>query len=259
MPVATSRLIAAVLLFGLTAGAAAAPLAICYEDVVQRPWTTPDGGGLNLELLKRVEKRLGEKFVFTAKPWKRCMEEVRAGSMDAVVGAADSPERRRHYRVPTLPDGRADLAGALYQDAYMVFYRKGSGAGWDGRELVPAGGRVLVQHGYVISELLRARGYQPDELVKAPVDGLRMLANGGRDIAILHGREPLALVRDDPRFQGKVLQAALPYEVMGFYLLFGRTSHERQAARIEAIWRAIALERRSPSYQQLETEAGVGK
>ncbi len=55
-------------------------LKFCFEDEVQFPWTKPDGSGLTIELLKRVEERLGERFEFIAKPWKRCQGEVSNGA-----------------------------------------------------------------------------------------------------------------------------------------------------------------------------------
>ena len=37
------------------------------------------GGGLHFELLRRVEKQLGEQFTYGPKPWRRCLEELRTG------------------------------------------------------------------------------------------------------------------------------------------------------------------------------------
>lgn len=44
------------------------PLRLCFEDVDQRPWSTPGGKGLNFELLKRVQTHLNEQFIFSPKP-----------------------------------------------------------------------------------------------------------------------------------------------------------------------------------------------
>src|SRR5471032_2142460 len=85
-----------------------APLTLCFEDVPQRPWSTPAAKGLNFDLLNRVQKQLGEHFVYTAKPWRRCLQELRVGTVDAVIGAADSAERRHYAIIPTLPDGHSD-------------------------------------------------------------------------------------------------------------------------------------------------------
>ena len=98
-------LLAALLLFSAVRSVSAAPaLHFCFEDVDQRPWSTPTGTGLNFDLLKRVEGMLGEHFIIAPKPWKRCLEEVRRGTIDGAIGAGDSPERRQFAVFPMLPN-----------------------------------------------------------------------------------------------------------------------------------------------------------
>src|SRR5689334_9264655 len=86
------------------------PLRLCFEDVDQRPWSTPSGKGLNFELLRRVEILLNEQFIYLPKPWKRCLSELKIGQVDGIIGAADSIDRRAWSRIPQLPDGREDPA-----------------------------------------------------------------------------------------------------------------------------------------------------
>lgn len=235
----------------------AAALVMCYEDVVQRPWSSPDGSGLNFELLRRVEKQLGERFVYAAKPWRRCIEELRLGTVDAVIAAADAKARRSFAAYPQLPDGSADPARALYSDSVNVFLRAGGRGSWDGHTLVAPNQEVAVQSGYLISSVLRERGYRPRELVKSADDGLRLLLAGMFDVAVLQGMEASRLARSDPRFQGQVVQAGPPYWVLPFYLAFNRAAYRRNPQRAEAIWQAIAATRGSAEYRRLASEAGA--
>jgi polar amino acid transport system substrate-binding protein len=251
--------VAAILFFAARLTFAAAPLSFCFEDVEQRPWTLPAGVGLNFELLTRVEKQLGEKFEFSSKPWKRCIEEVRVGHMDGVFAAADSEERRSFAVVPTLPDGRADPNMALYSESYNVYLRVGGHASWDGNQLVMPDGSVAVQTGYIVSDLLRQRGFRVSEGFKSAADGLRLLANGAFDVAILHGHEAHELAKDDPRFRTRVTQAPIPYVVMPFFLMVGRKAYDQDPKRIEAIWRTIGAVRHSAEYQKLEAASGLGR
>ena len=234
------------------------PLALCYEDVPQFPWTNPDGTGLNFELLKRVEKQLGEQFRYEVKPWKRCIEEVRAGVMDGVIGAADSPERRSFGAVATLPNGQIDHRAALYEESYRIFTRVGSAAAWDGHTLRTPDGAVLVQSGYQIAELLRQRGFKPVESARSAEDGLRMLAAGSYDVAALYGTEAEAMARADPRFTGKIVQAPTTYSDWSMYLLISRKTFEADKKRIHAIWRAIRTVRESEEYRKLESATRHG-
>lgn len=243
----------------LPAEAGPAPLTLCYEDVAQRPWSMPGELGLNFELLWRVEKQLGEHFVFAAKPWRRCLEEVRLGTVDGVLGAADGAERRSYGVFPTLADGRSDPARALFSDTVNVFLRQGGAASWDGTRLSSPNGEVAVQSGYLIASKLREQGLHPRELVKSAADGLRLLTTGPFDAAVLQGLEAQLLARDDPRFQGKVVQARPPYAEQEFHLLFSRKTYERNPQRIDAVWRGIASVRQSAEYKQLLVQAKAAR
>lgn len=244
------------LLVGTAAHAAKEPpLRLCYEDVDQRPWSTPGGKGLNFELLRRVQSHLSEQFIFSPKPWKRCLSELKLGQVDAVIAAADAVERRAWSRIPQLPDGREDPARALFEDSALVFLRVGGHAGWDGQQLQAPGKVVVVQSGYLVGQQLRERGFQVRDTVKSAADALRMLASGSYDVAVLQGLEASKLARDDPRFQGRIRQAELPYTTISLHLMVARATYERDPQRIEAIWQAIAAVRQSKDYRQLEIEA----
>lgn len=246
------------LVTGMVAHAAKAPpLRLCFEDVDQRPWSTPGGKGLNFELLKRVELRLNEQFIYSPKPWKRCINELRLGQVDAVVGAADSVDRRAWSRIPQLPDGREDPARALFEDAALVFLRAGGNGSWDGQELNAPGKLVLVQSGYLVAQQLREKGYIAHDSVKSAADALRMLAGGSYDVAILQGLEASKLAHEDPRFKGRIMQADLPFSTVHLHLMVARATYARDPQRIDAIWQAIGNVRQSKEYRQLEEEAGV--
>lgn len=244
------------MLCGLTQAAAlATPLQLCYEDAPQAPWTMPDGTGLNIELLKRVARITGDEFVYHARPWKRCQEETRAGRMDGMIGGADSPERRSYSTPPLLPDGSANADKAMYHDHAGVYMRVGSGVSWDGKELVNPRGVVAAQRGYYVADILQQRGQRVLDTVKSVEDGLRMVAAGMADVAVLQGRAAEELVRDDPRFRGKIELARAPYVDLPLYLHISRKTYERDPKRIEAVWNAIPVVRATPEFRKLESGA----
>ena len=239
----------------LAAPARAGALLICYDNVAQPPWSAPPGAGLNFELLRRVEQQLGEQFSYAARPWRRCMEELRVGTVDAVIGAADVPERRHFAVYPTTPDGRSDPARALFEDNVYVFLRVGGQASWDGGKLRSPGRDIGVPSGYAIAGLVRQQGLHARDLIKSPEDGLRLLVSGMFDAILLEGAQAVQLASQDPRFQGKVRQGEPPYTVLQLHLPFNRKAYERDPKRIEAIWRAIARVRQGAEYRQLASQA----
>ncbi len=244
-------LLTPVLAAGREAAAPPAPLLLCYEDVPQRPWTMPDGSGLNFDMLKRVEALLGERFRYTGRPWKRCLEELRLGRVDALMGAADGPERRAFAVFPLRDDGSVDSSQAMYSERYNVFLRKGSTAAWDGRRLRTRDNAVLVQSGYLVAGFARQRGLQAMERAKSSEEALRLLSEGMFDAAILYGDESLLIAREDPRFRARVVHAPGPFWVSDFYLMASAHTYKRDPARIKAIWQAVATVRQSAEYQKL--------
>jgi len=230
----------------------AAPLNLCFEDVPQAPWTMPDGGGLNIELLKRVERLTGEHFNYIARPWKRCEEETRSGIMDGMIGPSDNP-RRRAFSVPPLkPDGTQDPERAMYHDHVALFLRTGSGVGWDGKHLVNPRGIAVAQRGYYTVDMLQALGQKVIDTPKSAEEGLRLLAVGAADVAVLMGRRAEQSLRNDPRFHGKIELARQPFAIFDFHLMIGRKAFDKDPARFEAIWNAIATVRATLEYRRLE-------
>lgn len=232
---------------------ATVPLRLCFEDVAQAPWTMPDGTGLNLELLHRVAQLTGEHFVFQAKPWSRCIEEVRAGATDAVIGTADTPERRQVGKLPTLPDGQGDASAAVNEESYYVFLRPGSNANWDGKAFGHFQGAIVVPRGYYFVGALKAQGYKVDETIKSAEEGLRLVAEGLADIAILYGEEASTLARSQ-RFRGKVAKAAKPYVTLPFFLMFSHQAYDQNPKRVQAIWDGIRTVRATAEYREQEAQ-----
>ncbi|WP_137937712.1 transporter substrate-binding domain-containing protein [Chitinivorax sp. B] len=232
----------------------APPLVLCFEDVPQKPWTFPDGTGLNFDLLKAVEKQLNEQFVFQAKPWKRCLQELRAGMVDGVIGGQDVPERRQYAVFPTQPSGESDSKYRLYWDHYFVFVRQDSKVTWDGNELRHLSKPVAIQSGYAIRHRLKQMEITFSEPGKSATDGLRMLEAGAVDAAILLGQESTYVLRHDPRFKARLTQLAPAFETLPFFLFFAKTTYTRSPQRLEAIWRGIADVRESAAYKQREAE-----
>lgn len=238
----------------VAAPASAAPLNFCFEDAPQAPWTMPDGSGLNIELLKRVAKLTGEQFNYVARPWKRCEAETRSGAMDAMIGPSDNPRRRSFSLPPLRADGTQDPARSMYRDHVDLYLRVDSGASWDGKTLVNPRKMVVAQRGYYIVEMLQASGQTVIDTAKAAEDGLKLLAAGSADVAVLMGRDAEALVHDDPRYQGKVVLAKQPFASFDFHLMVGRKSYDKDPKRFEAIWNAIAKVRATADYQRLEQQ-----
>lgn len=255
MPAIARSLLVLLFLAGSGNAYCASPLRFCYEDVAQPPWTMPDGSGVTLDLLRRVQQRQNENFELLPMPWKRCIEEVRIGTMDAMDASADTPERREFSMVPTLPDGRGDPSAALMTENFNLYFRIGSGVTWDGQTLVVPHGPVITPRGYYVAALLQQRGFTVSESAKSSEDGLRMLAQGSADAALLQGREAELTCANDPRFRNLVAEARIPYAVLPLYLMVGRKVFDADPKRINRIWNDIRAVLASAEYKKIEAMA----
>lgn len=229
-------------------------LKFCFEDEAQIPWTRPDGSGLTIELLKRVEEKLNERFEFIAKPWKRCQEEVRTGVLDGYFGAGVSEERQRFSVYPSLPDGQVDVSSALHIDRTRVFLRNDSAVTWDGKNLLQVKKPIVVQRGYLIGNMLVKQGFKIRE-VRTLNEGLRLLANNEAEVAILQGIEALHLAKQDVQLNTVIHIHPLAFVSLPLHLAISRHSYQRDPQRFQMIWNTIKSTRNSASYQQqLEAE-----
>jgi polar amino acid transport system substrate-binding protein len=214
----------------------------------------PDKTGISFDVMAKVEKLTGEQFEYVRRPWRRCLEELRLGLVDGIVAAGDSPDRRSFARFPQLPDGRLNTDAAIYIDRAYVFMVPGAHASWDGKELHADGKAVIAQHGYLVTDMLRERGYDVRG-VKSPDEGLRMLLAGIADVAVLQGLASTDLAKRDPRFRGKIHQFKQLYTLLPVYLMVSQKIYDTNAKRIEGIWAAIASVRASPEYRAVELAA----
>lgn len=237
--------------------AMADPLTFCFEDVPQKPWTQTDNTGLNFELFKRVEKILGEQFVYVSKPWRRCQEEVKAGVLHGFFAGADSQERRLYSVFPSQEDGNSDPNYALYEDRYLVFLRRDGVGTWDGKKLSAGKHEILVQRGYLIAKILRERDLATNESVKSAEEALLMLASGAADVAVLQGSEAEDLVKLDPRFKQLIRIEQKPFIVLPLYLAIGLSTYQSNPQRIKNIWSAIRSVRNTPEYRKLLANSGA--
>lgn len=252
MPFALRSIVFIVAIAALQAHAWGGPLKLCFEDIPQAPWTMPDGTGLNIELIKRAATLAGEQVDFVPRPWRRCEEETRNGIMDAMVGPSDNPRRRVYSVPPRKADGTQDPERAMYHDHVDIYLRVDSGASWDGKTLVNPRKLVVAQRGYYIVDMLQAMGQKVIDTPKSAEEGLRLLAAGSADVAVLMGRDAENLLKADPRYKGRVVLAKEPFASFDFHLMVNRKSYDKEPKRFEAMWNAIAKVRATADYQRLE-------
>lgn len=173
------RCLAAAALLGLLlaapAGLAQARLTVT-GDFAFPPYSFLRGDkpvGIDVEIMQELGRRTGLAFDIQLAPFKRVIESVREGTVDAGMAVLRNAER----------EGFAIYTGVLHNSTYSLFVPKGSAMSFDGLESL-RGKRIGKVRGFFISEAFdveAAAGRITVSETASAEQGLRMLLAGRVD------------------------------------------------------------------------------
>lgn len=221
----------------------------CSEDNDSWPWLLKDRVGVTIHHLRLVEKQLGGKLEITPLPWKRCLAELKNGSMDAAFKISYSPARAAEIGDYPMQGDKLDAGKRLLTDSYSLYRLKGSAASWDGKSL-KAGGPVGAQTGFSVVEQLRALGATVDEGGRAPGDHLQKLLLGRLAAVALQTEEGDASIANNPEFRGKIEKVQPVLVEKPYFLIFSKQFHAHHAGYVEEVWSAIEQVRESAEFKK---------
>ncbi|MCB1955101.1 MAG: ABC transporter substrate-binding protein [Rhodocyclaceae bacterium] len=143
------------------------------RDFAPYEWIDDQGiyQGINADILRLLESRLGVRFeVLKGKTWQETLDMARAGELDMLSDAVNTPERREYLRF-TQPFFRSPI----------VIVGEGSN-GYVGNLRNLRGRRVAIEQGYFMQELL-AQDYPDITLVptRDELEAFELLRAGGAD------------------------------------------------------------------------------
>ena len=123
--------------------------------------------GIDVDILRELGRRTGVVFDIELTPFKRAVESVRAGAVDAGMAVLRNPER----------EGFAIFTGVLHNSTYSLFVRKASPLVFDDLHSL-RGKRIGKVRGFFVSEAFDAEvaagRFQVSETAGAE-QGLQML------------------------------------------------------------------------------------
>jgi len=232
------------------AAPAPARFRLCSMDVDYPPYARVDGTGHLQYLMQQAARGMGVELERRIAPRRRCVEELKTGLVDGMVGAY-SAERAEYAVFPTAGNG-LDERKAMAVPRYFLYRRKGAPLEWDGQRLVGLGeGRIGVESGFVfIIERLRQLGVAYDDGSKALEPNVAKLVAGRLDGVIAMELEAEQLVA--ARYEGKIERAGKPFEQTPLYLMVSRQFHARHARFADQYWQALAEYRSTADYRQYQ-------
>jgi polar amino acid transport system substrate-binding protein len=248
------QLVLGMLCIGLDTPAwAATRLTLCFQDKTMLPWRTVQRDGLNFELLKGVEKKLGVTFTYLQLPWKRCLVKLKANQIDGVFSVNFSPERSQYGVFPG--PGAPDPSLRMHVGRYFLVRKKGAPIDWDGTRLHRVEGKINYQLGYAIGERLQAMQVPVDETNDTMPHIARKLVEGRAAAAAVFETDVPTLMEVPLAAQLEVLPR--PLAEMPYYLLLSRALVESRPALAVQLWAAIADVRNSRAYGKQVQAAGA--
>lgn len=230
--------------------AQAQPVKLCYEDADLFPWLIKGGKGSHVILLEAAANRSGIPVEMVAHSWKRCLTELRQGTVDGAFQASYSDERGTWAVYPTRHN-QLDVSRRLNMGSYFLYRRTGDPVGWDGSQFFHLTGAIGAQFGYSIVDDLKKRGLPVVDRSKSAEANVRNLLAGQLQAVAMLSQEGDYVVRQ-PEFAGKVEKVHPALAEKPYFLIFSKDFFNQHPKKAEALWDAIAVVRDSADFRAKE-------
>jgi polar amino acid transport system substrate-binding protein len=229
---------------------APARMRFCSIDVDYPPYAMVDGSGHLQYLLAQAAGSLGVQLERRIAPRRRCVEELKTGMVDVMMGAY-SPERAE-YAVFPMAGGQADESKSLATPRYYVYRRKGTPLRWDGQRMTGQGdGKIGVESGFTfIIERLQQLQLAYDDGSKSLELNFAKLAAGRLEGVIAMEAEAEKLIAR--RYAGQLERSAKPFEQTPLYLMLSRSFQARHPDFPARLWQALQDQRSSADYRHYQ-------
>ena len=251
---AKSMLLLLLMLASAAVGARPASLLFCHEDQDSFPWVLKDRPGLNVLLVRQLEREIGVPIRLVALPWKRCLAELAANSVDGAFAASFKAERLEMGRYPNGKDGKPDPALRLHMSSYSLYRARGSALHWNGSRLENLNGAIGSLAGHSIVDLLREMGVPVDERSKSPVETLRKVAMGRLQGAVLQTPRVSHLLGIHPDLAAAIERDPTVLEERPYFLMLSFKLVEQEPSFSEQLWKQIERTRESPQFKHTEQD-----
>ncbi|MBH9551263.1 substrate-binding periplasmic protein [Inhella gelatinilytica] len=240
----------ATLLMGTSAWAQQHPptLTFCLENADNIPWIMMGAKpGYAQLLMLEVGKQMGIEFKLVPTPWKQCLADVKAGTVDGAISGSYSKERAEFADYPIKLDGEVDATRRLYRASYSFYRQKGAALQWDGKAL-QANGLIGAQQGFSVVAQLKDLGAKVEDNTTSADEVLKRVVSGKYQAGVVQNAEGDNSIAQDPALKG--LERVEPVIVeKAYYTLFSKTFTAKHAPTARAVWNTILKVRNDPAFK----------
>lgn len=238
----------------------ASTLKFCYEDKQLRPYYFGNGAdvpadlpGATIEHLRLlVSKQPGLQLELRRLPWKRCLQQLEQGEVDALI-ASYAKEREAIGRYPKVaPDNSAavDARRAFSEHQTCLVRKPNASWGWDGQKFSGIDQVVIA----------RPLGYAPLKTADQQKIAIHYTLSGTMDLELLEAGRVHAITTlcriagknaEAPYLKKRQLQVLYPplYSNTG-YLVFSHAFYRKNPQQAEQLWQLLAVEKGEAIYQK---------
>jgi polar amino acid transport system substrate-binding protein len=236
------------LLAGLASGAThAREIRLCMTEREFLPISSRAFEAPGQYIVREAIERQGERVLFIALPWRRCVEGLRHDEYDGAIGMVATDSFLSFMRFP-MADGRADASKALGDLLYVAVRLKGSAANWDGEHFHGLARPVIYNApSLVLADKMHRLGAGNPKTSLGEDQMLSMLLAGRADIAV--GRKDVteALAAREP-FRGKIEILPAPFVSAASYLAFRKSFADPVPDFAGHVWDEIGRLQASPDW-----------
>ncbi len=233
------------------------PVIFACPDIPNYPYETGSGEkidwkkpGVNLEILKLVEAKLGKKFVFMRLPWRRGLYSLSHGKIDGLFGASFKKKRLKDGRYP-MKNGVIDETRMFFELSYVLFKQKDSKLEWDGskiKNLTDKGIGVVL--GYSIGVELTKMGVKVFES-KTDLANMQRLTKGHLDGVAGFSVSGNAILTKYPAIFNNIIEMSPSLNRKPYYLMLSHQFYNKHEELAEKIWDTIATCRDSEEVKKI--------
>lgn len=224
-------------------------MTLCVTDRPAAPLTFPDHDGQSQYLVRAAARAAGSEPLLVVKPWKRCVEALRVGQVDGLLGVQAFSVFKDFMRFP-LKNGLPDRAYALGVDTWVFVTREDQAIQWDGKALMGVSTPVSYPSGVNVVRLgLDSLGIRNSDSAKTALQLMQMLIAGRFQAVVIRESDAQGFLA---RQEFKSLRILAPvFLVSDVYLAFGNDYADAHAGLVTATWEGIRRIRNSREWSEL--------
>lgn len=238
-----------------------AAFTLCIEEADYTPFLIGSAGatrhGVLPELISRAAAEQHKTLKIVSFPWKRCIDMLSKGQVDALAATIWLPERDSwgaFPKQPGQPQAAPDRSLRLWDVEYPIFVPQQGTLSYNGTDFSGIRNGLSAPPGYVAWLRLKDAGVLYDGVL-LPSAGLNLVALNRLDGYVVERNIGQHLLRT-LSIEGKVRTLPQVFEKADWYLIFSHQFQAKHGPLTQSIWQSIARlrEEQGPallsSYQQ---------